>query len=187
MTRARLLPLALVVFGVAACADYVGDDVRSGRATIPEGAEELFTAQPTVPTLPPDPVDPRSLGVDACFDDVADETGEQPDGIDTYLAGEPVVPLDCRHPHRYELFATGKLAAPGAAWPGAEAIAEQADSYCVAQFSTFVGTPWAGSTLDYAAQVPNEDRWSAGDRRVSCALFDLGLSPLEGSMAGRAR
>lgn len=185
-TRAFALLIAAAA-GAGGCADYVGDDVRAGEATIPAGAEDLYVDGTTTTTAPPAPADPRSLDVGACFDDVADVAGEQPVDVSAVEGGSVVVPRSCAGEHRYELYARGELAGTEAIWPGSEPLAEQADTFCAERFDAFVGTAWSGSTLDYVAQIPDEARWNAGDRLVSCVLFDLGLVPLEGTMSGTGR
>lgn len=190
MIRTSWHGAAVVVLGIVAlagCADYVGDDVRSGAAAPGAAVEAAIGGASTSTTTPPAPVDPRTLEVGACFDDVEVAADQPPPGPAGVEAGQPVVPRTCVEEHRYELYAREALAAADAPWPGADAIAEQADGYCTASFESFVGAAWAESTLDYAAQVPDEARWAAGERNVSCALFDLELGPLEGSMAGTGR
>ncbi|QGG94525.1 septum formation family protein [Actinomarinicola tropica] len=173
---------------LAACADHVGDDLRRGAASLPPAIEEeIIAGGTTTTTVPPAPVDPRTLEVGACMDDVDDEAGRPPPGVDALLSGAQVVPRTCAEPHRYEVYARIDLGAPDAPWPGAPAVAETADRACTDAFEAFVNGAWEDSTLDQVALLPDEGAWIDGARSGSCVLFDLGLVPLEGSMQGSGR
>jgi len=172
--------LALLLAG---CADWVGDDVRAGEVAVVERPDEVVVpTATTASTVPPDPVDPRSLPDGSCADDAAGPDGAEPArSIDPLLGGAPVVPRSCDEPHRYELFATVTLGAPEAGWPGPEQLGEDALRACTDAFESFVGTEWSASTLDHLVLGPDEAAWAAGERTARCILFDLGLEPLEGS------
>lgn len=198
MTRRIAAGSMSVLLVLGGCADYVGEDVRSGEVTALPGPTGDVASATTSTTTPPDPADPRTLDVGTCFDDVATTGGDDdpttssaaPEALPTegaFARGEPVLPRSCGEAHRYELYARQDLGAPDGPWPGEDVVAEEADRICTTTFEEFVGIPWAESTLDYAALHPSEQSWGAGDRAVSCALFDLGLAPLEGSMGGRER
>lgn len=68
-------------------------------------------------------------------------------------------------------------------WPGKEALWDDADKGCYAEFESFVGIPWDDSVADFGYLTPTEQSWSEGDREVLCyAFIDGDTSPgtLEG-------
>lgn len=185
----RLVTTAATLL-LASCADYVGDDIREGRAQTPGGREAVALDGTTTTTIPPDPVDPRTLPDGACFDDPADPAhpeGAPPAGPAAIEPGAQVVPRTCAEEHRYEIYARGEVGTAEDVWPGEGAVAEAADTLCTPRFEEFVGSEWADSSLDYVALVPDDARWAAGDRVVTCLVIDIGLAPLIGSMAGTER
>lgn len=183
-SRSVALVAALAV-AATACADYVGDDLRAGdypRRDHVAFEEAAVLATEADEPREPDPVDPRQLEVGACFDDLDDPP------VRAFGWGRPVDRVPCTLPHRYEVFARPELGdAPAEPWPGAAVLDETADRLCVGAFEVFVGTEWSASGLDFVVLVPDEATWSAGDSRASCALFDLGLAPLVGSVEGSQR
>ncbi len=172
--------MALVALG---CTDYVGDDLRAGD--YPDDAAVRFEAALSSTTLAPaepEPVDPAGLEVGACFDDLS----EPP--LRAFALGRQVGSVPCDQPHRYQLFATIDIAeADDETWPGPAAVDERADLACLAAFPEFVGTAWADSELDYLHLAPSAQGWAAGSRHARCAVFDLGLADLEGSVADSGR
>jgi len=169
----------VALLAVTGCADYVGDDLRAGTATVPgaDGPTDLAGAPPT--TLPPpDPeaVAVTDLGPGDCFV-----------GLEGFVPGGTVGRLPCTVAHEAELVAVVDLADLGATWPGVAAVAEAADAACLAGFETYVGTDWATSALDYAVVAPSPLDWVNATTEVRCAGFDLGREPLSGSVAGSGR
>jgi len=88
----------------------------------------------------------------------------------------PTVP--CSDPHDGEVYAEKVLA--GDALP-ADAD-DQADEFCVTEFESFVGLPYADSVLSMAVLRPTEDSWDAGDRTVQCIVH--AVEDVTGSLAG---
>jgi hypothetical protein len=182
---AMLAALAVLAVLVAGCADYVGDDLRTGdyprRDLVAFDEAAVLAAQPDEPRTP-DPVDPRTLEVGDCFDDL----GGPP--LRAFGWGQPVDRVPCTSAHRYEVYARPALGDHATdPWPGTSLADETADRRCVEAFEAFVGVPWSSSELDFLVLVPDESTWSGGDTRASCALFDLGLRPLVGSAEGAGR
>jgi hypothetical protein len=183
----RLATLVAIVVTAAACGDYVGDDVRAGD--YPRRDALVFGDVDTVAggnaTLSaddepaePQPVDPFTLEVGTCFDDLDDPP------LRAFELGRDVGLLPCSEPHRFELYDRIDLAEPpGESWPGEAEVGERATMACFEAFEDFIGTPWEESGLDFVALPPTRTRWDAGDARASCAVFDLGLVPLVGTMA----
>lgn len=177
----------LALLGLSGCADYVGDDLRADGAVLARTPDPIGVDGATTTTLPPTPVDPRSLPDGACFDDVPDEAGTQPTTPAAIVPGALVVPRSCADDHRYEVVARGEVAPAEEAWPGAEPVEELTDTFCTARFEEVVGSEWAASSLDFVAIVPDEERWASGDRQVTCLVIDVGLAPVTGSAAGSRR
>jgi hypothetical protein len=174
--------LAGLLVVTAACADYVGDDLRDGATGRGDVVILNDLDRTDVPAPDPVPTDPIDLEPGMCFDDPDDTT------LVAFSRGRTVNQLPCRVPHRYELYARAPLATdPEEPWPGSAPAEERADVRCADEFEAFVGTAWVDSTLDYVFLTPSEARWRAGDSQVSCVLFDLGLVLLTGSMAGSER
>jgi hypothetical protein len=180
-SRRSVLVVTLALLG-AGCADYVGDDLRAGdyprRDLVAFDEAAILAAEVADEPRVPDPVDPRTLEVGDCFDDLRDPP------LRAFGWGQPVDRAPCARPHRYEVYARPVLGDPAVdAWPGPSFADEAADRRCVEAFEEVVGSPWSSSDLDFLVLVPDEATWAAGDTRASCALFDLGLAPLVGSIA----
>jgi len=70
-------------------------------------------------------------------------------------------------------------------FPGADAVDELASDGCLERFESFVGRDYESSTLDFFTMYPTRDSWTRlDDRQVICALYDLNLAKLEGSVRG---
>lgn len=92
--------------------------------------------------------------------------------------------VDCDLPHTYEVF--GDVTLPDGAFPGEDQIDTTAQQSCDAAFTSYVGTPYDQSTLDYSYVGPSTDTWAAGDRQIACLLTDP-AGQTTGSLAGSAR
>ena len=90
----------------------------------------------------------------------------------------PVV--DCDEPHDNEGYATFKL--PDGACPGDDANTEQGLDGCFPPFEGFVGRPYETSRLDMFPTIPLAEVWADGHREVICALYDVNLAKVTGSM-----
>jgi len=120
-------------------------------------------------------VDVFSIVVGDCFNDQSTDSSE--------ISSVPVVP--CSGPHDNEIYAETELT--GDAYPGDDAVAQQADQYCYDQFETFVGAPYETSALDYYPITPLQSGWEElGDRLVSCAVYDM-AGPVTGTLRGSGR
>lgn len=115
------------------------------------------------------------LAVGDCFDD---EEGLSPDGEAALISSIPAVP--CEQPHDNEVFHVF-TAQGGEVLPLPDQLAQQIGAECLPAFDAYVGTPYEDSELDFFTIEPTEDGWRAGDRDITCALYDLDLVPLEGS------
>jgi hypothetical protein len=98
-------------------------------------------------------------------------------------ASVKVVP--CAQPHDLEVAAVlDHSAAPGAEFPGDDALAGYATEACLERFDAYVGAPYAASRLDVAFVAPGAEAWEDGDRGIACLLYDMDFAPLTGSVRG---
>jgi hypothetical protein len=118
-------------------------------------------------------VDAFQMRVGDCFND-----GSTFD--DSEVNSVPGVP--CSEPHDNEVYAVYDVTAQS--FPG-DAIAEMAHEGCVERFEAFVGKDYDSSSLDIATLYPSRESWNGqNDREVVCAVYDIELSKLTGSVKG---
>ncbi len=122
-------------------------------------------------------VDIFQIQVGDCFDDdsthYTDETVE--------LSGVGGIP--CSQPHDNEVYAQTEMSV--ANYPGEAGIAKIAENYCFEQFGTYVGKSYDASILEITYIYPTLQSWSQlDDREISCAVFDMNLEKLVGSVRG---
>jgi hypothetical protein len=80
----------------------------------------------------------------------------------------PVVP--CTEPHRAEV--TAVEAMPNTAYPGDEAVDEQAGTMCTDALATYAPSSAGDESLEVFYFPPNASTWADGDRDVICLLND---------------
>jgi len=114
------------------------------------------------------------------------EVGTCVNDSDTPLSADlaEVPEVSCSEPHDSELYAI--LTVDDGAYPGADRLIEQGQSYCQESFSSFVGIDFRSSLLDFYFYYPTPSSWAAGDRLVYCMVFDPGVKVV-GSLAGANR
>jgi len=111
-----------------------------------------------------------------CFDDPASDAAEV----------EELSAVPCSQPHDNEIYHTFDM--PDGEFPGAEAIFDVAYEECLGDvFTGYVGITFEESELDVFPVTPTETSWGAGDRTVYCAVFNLDLSKITGSVRGTGR
>jgi len=99
------------------------------------------------------------LEVGDCFNEQADEI----------VTDVPTVP--CTDAHDYEVYAN--ITIDRATYPGDDEVAKLADEGCLAPFTTYIGTAFENSSLDYSYYTPTLDGWNNhDDRGVTCIVFD---------------
>ncbi len=108
-----------------------------------------------------------------CFDDPS-AYGELIEDIETL----PVV--DCDEPHDNEAYAVFDV--EDGAFPGNDALYEEGLDGCLPLFEGYVGSSYETSRLEIFPITPVAEVWAGGDRRIICALFDVDLAKLTGSM-----
>lgn len=113
-----------------------------------------------------------SLRVGDCFDDVALEPSEVSD----------VPAVSCDDPHDNEVFSVWQTS--GDDFPGNEALNVDGIDGCLEPFATYVGVDYDDSRLGLFPITPTAESWEQGDREVVCALYDIELAQLTGSMKG---
>lgn len=100
---------------------------------------------------------------------------------------ESLPTVDCAAEHDMEAYASMEL--DDAEFPGADAIEEEASDFCVAEFESFIGLPYADSTeIDINYLYPTEDSWnSRDDREILCWAVDVSGTKVTGTMKGANR
>lgn len=90
--------------------------------------------------------------------------------------------IDCAEEHDVEAYASTQVT--GDTYPGKDAILEQADEFCLAEFTTFVGVPsYEESALFFSYLYPTEESWNdAGDREILCLV--ISDTPVTGTLRG---
>lgn len=120
-------------------------------------------------------VDPFEMRVGDCFDDTtAMESGQ--------IINLPGVP--CSEPHDNEVYALVNVELD--AFPGDDAMSDIAMQHCKEHFASFVGRDYESSSLDIFTMQPSQESFSANDREVVCAVYDMELNKLQGSVMGSA-
>jgi hypothetical protein len=78
--------------------------------------------------------------------------------------------IDCADPHDLEVFANVSLT--GGAFPGDDALVEQAFGSCLDFFEPYVGEPYETSILYMFPFTPAEGTWNDGERNAVCVVFE---------------
>jgi len=119
-------------------------------------------------------VDAFEIRLGDCFNDAGSSGAEEISTID----GVP-----CSEPHDNEVYALVNLTQ--SSFPGDEAIETLAFEACLDKFQSFVGKDYESSQLDIFPIYPTRQSWNdLDDREVVCALYDLDLKKLAGTMRG---
>jgi hypothetical protein len=120
-------------------------------------------------------VDAFEIRLGDCFND-ASSVGESVEIAS--IAGVP-----CTEPHDNEVYALVNLTQ--SSFPGDAAMETIAFEACLEKFESFVGKDYESSQLDIFPIYPTRQSWNElNDREVVCALYDLDLKKLAGSMRG---
>lgn len=112
--------------------------------------------------------DPARLAVGDCFD--------VPGGSDEIGS---ISKRACTDPHKGEVFHVFETDAPSDTYPGDADWELIVYPICDPEFESYTGTLVADrEDIGYLYLVPTADRWTAGDRRVTCFISSLDGSPL---------
>ena len=123
-------------------------------------------------------IDAFAIRVGDCFNDASSSSV----GDEASVTGVHGVP--CSQPHDNEVYAVFDVDLP--AFPADGAMADIAFESCHERFEAFVGRDYPSSALDILTLYPSPESWRHNDREVICAVYDVNLSKLEGSVQGRA-
>lgn len=93
--------------------------------------------------------------------------------------------VDCAGSHFGEVMSAGTVKTVGDVFNAAK-IADMANKFCVKTFEDFVGVRYDHSVLQVFPLVPSEKSWGAGDRIVTCVIYDKSGS-VEGTLKGANR
>lgn len=117
-------------------------------------------------------IDAFNMQLGDCFNDESDS-----DEV-TSLPGVP-----CSEPHDNEVFAIFDLMF--SEFPGQDKVSDLAFDKCLGYFQNFVGRDYESSSLDVFPITPTLSSWQQNnDKEVVCALYDLELNKLKGSVRG---
>ena len=96
--------------------------------------------------------------------------------------------VDCGEPHEGELFARIGAPDPEAAYPGADAIAEQAGTACTQPFADYYGAAndvAVANGIDFTPVTPTQAQWEDGDTTSYCVAISASGDPIRGSIKGK--
>jgi hypothetical protein len=116
------------------------------------------------------------LSVGDCFNDQEDLTVSEVSRVAT---------VDCSEPHDNEIYFEYSMT--DAVFPGNDAAMDSAVARCLEEFDAFVGIDYSVSELELFPITPTSVSWAEGDRVVYCAIYELDLSKLEGTVRGARR
>ncbi len=158
-----------------------GTTATDGPATTAAPAPAT-TATPVPPTIEGDPAQPLPT----------DGTAQAVLPVGTCLVGTgrptnvaSVTPAGCEPEHTGEVYLSVILTQPAdAPYPGRDPLEQDARLLCQGDaFTAYIGTPYAQSRYLAYALLPTEESWAAGDRDVSCVVYDI-AGPTTGSVQG---
>lgn len=122
-------------------------------------------------------IDAFQMKVGDCFNDSTEMTSDSAFEVSS-VAGVP-----CAEPHDNEVYAIFDVGVD--AYPEGEGMSELAFNSCLKRFEPFVGKDYQSSALDIFPMYPTLQSWKQrDDREVICAVYDMTLAKLEGSVAG---
>ncbi|MBW4031909.1 MAG: hypothetical protein HIU88_04505 [Acidobacteria bacterium] len=113
------------------------------------------------PTAVNSKADVFSLKVGDCLNDAA-ATGT--------VTTAPIVP--CNMPHDSEAYFA--ITMTGTAFPGDQAVKDQASQGCATAFPAFIGISYNDSSLSISYYFPTAESWANGDRQILCTVYDPG-------------
>jgi hypothetical protein len=155
---------------LAGCVSAPSSEQGDAATERPTPAEVPAPAAVTVPPARSGDI-PHRPSVGECFDMRKDELSLR----------DALVP--CATAHDDEIYAQFEL--PDDAYPGEPAVAGDARAGCIERFATFVGVPYEASVLEVTTFHPGSDSWAAGDRVVSCSVWNPDAAVV-GTLSGAA-
>jgi hypothetical protein len=106
------------------------------------------------------------------------------------FTGKPtdLTKVDCGEPHQGELFARIGAPDPNAAYPGADAIAQQAGTACAGPFAEYYGAAAdvaVANGIDFTPVTPTKAQWEDGETTSYCVAISPGGDAIRGSIKGK--
>ena len=103
--------------------------------------------------------------------------------LGTLVETVPTVP--CADAHDSEVYAVTDVA--DGDFPGDDALAAQADEFCLSEFEKFIGLSYQESEIELSYLTPTEQSWNElNDRELLCFVIDT-AGDVTGSLKGAAR
>lgn len=167
-TRARI---ALALAAMVAAAALSGCSVLDQFLPSSQPVRDAETGEVTEEV---DNADVFAIRVGDCLNTAALEGTDE-------LSDVPIVP--CDDPHDDEVYFAFTVADGEY---DEDAILDEADTTCIAEFGTFIGLAYDASTLEYWPMYPTEGSWGTGDREVLCIAYDP-AGQVSGTLADSAR
>jgi hypothetical protein len=145
------------------------------------------------PPSSPRPTSPPPSRLQLAVDQL--KTGDCLTGSDLGLGTDSswpdfVTAVPCTQQHIAEVFFAGNAWPQSRAYPGDNAINNQADDRCNAAFAAYDGTTFDNSAFSYDILDPSGgDDWASGDRWLVCVAYsptaqDPGGAPVDHSIKG---
>lgn len=97
--------------------------------------------------------------------------------------------VSCASPHEAEVFSVQNVnRANGTSYPGRGSFVPLAKEVCEPAFETYVGVPYAQSSLRLGAAFPTVSNWiNENDRHIACIVFQENWDYINGSLEGAQR
>jgi hypothetical protein len=122
-------------------------------------------------------IDAFQMKIGDCFNDSTSMTS------DTEFEVSSVAGVPCADPHDNEVYAIFDVGVDS--YPEGDGMSELAFNSCLKRFEPFVGKDYESSSLDILPMYPTLQSWKQrDDREVICAVYDMTLAKLEGSVSG---
>jgi hypothetical protein len=172
--------LALVVLASACSGGTPSDSPSTSTASGSAAAAPSVEASESVAAS--EPLGSAPAGAPAAANDLAPGDCFNTDGSQV----DEVSVVDCEQPHFYEAFLNYDMTEDdGEAYPGDEAVLEDAEGECRPAFEAYVGTAYDDSALYITVIRPSESTWGEGDRTVICVVnTENAATELTGSVEG---
>ena len=124
-----------------------------------------------------DEKDVFSLKMGSCFNNPSDANIEENELVTD-------VPIrECTKPHDNEVFHIFNLTGM-AEQRDAKAIEDQVYTQCGSAYTAFIGKPYEDSTYDMSYLAPSDEGWAAGDREITCYVFNPEAEQMTVSLQG---
>jgi hypothetical protein len=169
ISRRRLPPLAATASLLVALVALTGCSVLDAVTPKEQAVRDDDTSEVTEAGQ----ADVFTVAVGDCFND----------GNAEEISAVPVVP--CDQPHDFEAYSAFDIA--GDAFPGDDAVRQQAEEGCSPAFAAFNGLGYDESALYLGYLLPTNESWTGqDDREVLCYIYEENVQTT-GTLQGAAR